>query len=67
MKAAMIEFGSSAISYIVRDLSITGAGLEVSSQTGIPEKLPLVMPGDGLRLPCTIVQCGVYLVGVAFD
>ena len=28
MKVAMIEFGSSAISYIVRDLSITGAGLE---------------------------------------
>jgi hypothetical protein len=40
-KAAKIEFGGSAIDCTVRDLSTTGAALEVSSQIGIPAKFTL--------------------------
>jgi len=35
LKAAMIEFGGDAINCTVRNLSTTGALLEVSSQVGI--------------------------------
>ena len=54
-KAAKIEFGGSAIDCTVRDLSTTGAALEVSSQIGIRAKFTLVVPGDGLHLPCHVV------------
>jgi hypothetical protein len=63
VKAATIEFGG----HVIDCLSITGAGLEVPSLTGIPEKFTLVAPGDGLRLPCTVVRRGGYRIGVAFE
>ena len=53
-KAATIEFVSGAIDCMVRDLSITGAALTVSNQTGLPTKFTLVVPCDGLRLPCHV-------------
>jgi hypothetical protein len=67
LKAATIVFGGSAIDCTVRDLSITGAALEVSSQTGIPAKFTLVLAGDGLRLPCNVAWRRGYRIGVAFD
>jgi hypothetical protein len=67
MKTGRIEFGNIAIDCIVRDLSVTGAGLEVSSQTGIPERFSLIVPCDRLRLPCTVVRRGGYRIGVVFD
>jgi hypothetical protein len=67
LKAAKIEFGGSAIDCTVRDLSTTGAALEVSSQIGIPAKFTLVVPGDGLHLPCHVVWRKEYRIGVAFD
>jgi hypothetical protein len=46
LKAATIAFGGSAIDCTVRDLLITGAALEVPTQSGIPAKFTLVVPGD---------------------
>ena len=67
MKAAKIEFGGDAIDCMVRDLSVAGAALEVSNQISIPAKFLLVIPGDGLHLPCHIVWRKEYRIGVAFD
>jgi PilZ domain len=67
MKAAKIEFVGGAIDCTVRDLSITGAALEVPNKLGIPAKFTLVMPGDGLHLPCHVVWRREYRIGVAFD
>jgi PilZ domain len=67
MKAGTIEFGSSAIDCMVRNLSITGAALEVSNQIGIPAKFTLVVPGDGLNLACNVVWRSECRIGVAFD
>jgi hypothetical protein len=67
LKVATIVFGASAIDCTVRDLSITGAALEVSSQTGIPAKFTLVLAADGLRLPCNVAWRRGYRIGVAFD
>ena len=67
LKTATIEFGGDAIDCIVRDLSVTEAALEVSNQIGIPAKFLLVIPGDGLHLPCHVVWRREYQMGVAFD
>lgn len=66
-KAAKIECGAGAIDCLVRDLSITGAALEVPSQSGIPAKFTLIVPGHELRLPCHVVWRSGYRIGVAFD
>jgi hypothetical protein len=42
LKAAKIEYGGATIDCTVRDLSITGAALEVPNQIGIPAKFTKV-------------------------
>jgi hypothetical protein len=49
LKAGTIGFDGGAIDCLVRNLSITGAALEVSNQIGIPERFVLVVPADGFR------------------
>ncbi len=51
----------------VRDLSTTGAALDVLSQVGIPEKFTLAVPEDGLHLPCRVVWRKAFRIGVTFD
>jgi hypothetical protein len=67
VKAAKIQFGGNAIDCTVRNLSTTGAALEVSSQIGIPATFTLVVPGDALHLPCAVVWRTGYRIGVHFD
>ena len=66
VKAGTIKFRGRAIDCSVRNLSTTGAALEVSSQTGIPERFMLVVPGDGLHLPHPTVWRNEYRIGVTF-
>jgi hypothetical protein len=66
-KAGTIEFVGGKINCVVRNLSVTGAALEVSDTTGIPETLILAMPDDRLRLFCHVVWRREYRIGVAFD
>ena len=67
LKAGKVDFGGGAIDCTVRNLSNTGAAIEVSNQIGIPEKFTLVVPGDGLHLPCHIIWRKGYRIGVTFD
>jgi hypothetical protein len=67
LKPAKIEHGGEKVSCTVRDLSITGASLEVSAQTAIPETFTLIVPEDGLKLRCRVVRRTEFRVGVAFD
>jgi hypothetical protein len=66
LKAGTIEFGGGAIDCLVRNLSASGAALEVSNQVGIPESFVLVVPGDGLHLSCHIAWRKERRIGVAF-
>ena len=66
LKAGTIGFGGGAIDCVVRNLSTTGAALEVANQAGIPDRFVLVVPGDGLHRPCHIVWRKERRIGVAF-
>jgi PilZ domain len=49
------------------DLSTTGAALDVSDATGIPEDFALVVPEDGLKLRCRVIRRGEFRIGVMFE
>jgi hypothetical protein len=67
LKAGTIDFNGGGIDCTVRNLSTTGAALEVASQAGVPDKFTLVVPGDGLHLPCHVMWRKAYRIGVTFD
>jgi hypothetical protein len=65
LKAGTIEFGGGAIDCTVRNISATGAALDVTSPLGIPAQFTLVT--DGNHLPCRIVWRKEKRIGVTFD
>jgi hypothetical protein len=67
MKAARIEYGNNKIACTIRDLSTTGAALELSDRSKIPDTFTLVMPDDGLKLLCHVVWRREFRIGIAFD
>jgi hypothetical protein len=67
LKAGKISFGGGAIDCTVRNLSNTGAALEVISPVGIPERFTLVVEADQRHLPCRVVWRKEKRIGVHFD
>ena len=68
VKAAKIEYGGLKTPCTIRDLSVTGAALEISERSEkIPATFNLIIPDDGLKLPCHVVWRTEYRIGVAFD
>jgi PilZ domain len=64
LKAATISFGGGAISCTIRNLSDSGASLEVESPIGIPETFALVMDSGGRR--CRVIWRREKRIGVRF-
>jgi PilZ domain-containing protein len=67
LKAGTIEFGGGAINCMVRNMSNSGAALDVSSPVGIPEHFTLVVSADGIHRPCYVIWRKEKRIGVAFD
>ena len=67
LKAGTIEFGGGAIDCMIRNMSNTGAALDVTSPIGIPAQFTLVLPADGLHMPCHVVWRKEKRIGVTFD
>ncbi|TMJ49441.1 MAG: PilZ domain-containing protein [Alphaproteobacteria bacterium] len=67
LKAGTISFGGDGIDCTVRNLSETGAALEVITPLFIPDRFTLIIPTDQLRRPCHIVWRKEKRMGVAFD
>ena len=65
LKGAKIEFGGGAIDCTIRNLSDTGAALDVSSPVGIPAEFTLV--AEGVHRPCRVVWRKEKRIGVTFD
>jgi hypothetical protein len=67
MKPAKIEYGGIKTPCTIRDLSVTGAALEVSELGKIPATFNLIMPEDRLKLACRVVWRRDYRLGAAFE
>ena len=67
LKAGSIAFGGGAIDCTVRNLSDTGAALEVVTPLFIPECFTLVVTTEQLKRPCHTVWRRERRIGVAFD
>ena len=67
-KPAQIEYGGDKTPSTVRDLSATGAAIElVDPSATTPSAFTLIVPEDGLKLPCRVVWRRTFKVGVTFD
>ena len=67
LKAGTIEFGGGGIDCIVRNLSETGAALEVVTPLFIPDRFTLSIPSNQFKRPCHIVWRKETRIGIAFD
>ena len=65
-KAGTIEFGGSTIECVVRNISETGAALEVASPVSIPAEFNLLISGNIAKRPCRVVWVKDKRIGVAF-
>jgi hypothetical protein len=67
LKAGSIAFGGASIDCTVRNLSATGAALEVVTPLFIPDRFTLIVPTEQLKRPCHIVWRKDRRMGVTFD
>lgn len=66
LKSGSIEFNGGVIDCLVRNISETGAALEVASPLGIPETFNLVISGDHSSRACKVAWRKDKRIGVAF-
>ncbi|MCP4620636.1 MAG: PilZ domain-containing protein [Bradyrhizobium sp.] len=67
-KPAQIDYGGDKTPCIIRDLSLTGAALELSDRSAtIPQAFTLIVPDDKLKLPCRVVWRTAFRMGVTFE
>ena len=67
LKAGTIAFGGSHIDCAVRNMSTTGAALEVESQAGIPASFELLIAADRFIKRCHVVWRRGRRLGIAFE
>jgi PilZ domain len=68
LKAGTISFGHAAvIDCTVRNVSDTGANLEIENSVGIPDNFMLVISKDNLKRPCHVVWRSARRIGIRFD
>ncbi len=67
LMSGAIQFAGGAVNCLVRDMSISGASLDVAESHDIPERFNLVFKADGTHIPCHVVWRHEERIGVAFD
>jgi hypothetical protein len=67
LKAGTIEIGGGAIDCTVKNLSETGAALEVVTPLFIPDRFTLFVPSAQFKRPCHVVWRKEKRIGVAFE
>jgi hypothetical protein len=67
LKSATIEFDRGAYSCAVRNLSGTGAALDVPYALAIPHEFTLIMETDQLSRHCRVIWRKENRLGVAFE
>jgi hypothetical protein len=66
LKPGTIAFNGSGIDCVVRNISVTGAALEVESHSGIPPTFDLIMPGK-FSERCRVLWRKDKRIGVVFE
>jgi hypothetical protein len=67
LMSGAIQFADGVIDCLVRDMTISGAALEVTDPQDIPERFNLFFKVDGAHIPCHVVWRQEERIGVAFD
>jgi hypothetical protein len=67
LKAGTIEFSGTKIDGLVRNISATGAAIEINTPIWYPDSFTLVIVSDGTSRRCHIVWRSEGRIGVAFD
>jgi hypothetical protein len=67
LKAGTIKSRGRERGCLVRNLSTSGAALEVFSEIEIPGRFVLCLPNDGLELACRVIWRKPTRIGVAFS
>lgn len=67
LKAATIAFGGAAIDCTVRNLTASGALLEVERPLGIPHHFVLVIPSEDISRSCRLLWASERRIGIRFD
>jgi hypothetical protein len=67
LKGARIAYASEGVACTARNLSETGAGLDVDNALRLPPTFMLVIERDGFMRRCRPVWCNGRRIGVAFD
>jgi PilZ domain len=66
LKTGAIEFNGGAIDCVIRNISDSGAALDVASPVGIPDHFTLAILPDGSRHECRVAWRKEKRIGVAF-
>lgn len=66
LKAGKIAFSGAVVDCTVRNLSETGAALDVVSSVGIPDRFTLIIVADRVRRPCCVAWRKATRIGVLF-
>jgi hypothetical protein len=67
LKSGTIAFGDAGIDCLVRNISATGAALEVESQIGIPPEFKLVISAEHFDEFCRVLWRKAKRIGVVFQ
>ena len=67
LMSGAIEFAGGTKSCLIRNISISGASLDVTNPLDIPERFNLVFKADRTQIPCHVVWRQEERIGVAFD
>ena len=65
LDAALIRFGDVSVCCAFRDLSNSGAALDIGKQAGIPDQFTLIVP-RGKIYSCTVIWRKGSRIGVSF-
>jgi PilZ domain-containing protein len=67
LKGGTISFGHAVIDCVLRNVSATGACLEVASPIGIPDDFTLIIKSDNTSRRCHVAWRAAQRIGVRFE
>lgn len=67
LKSGTIAFNGSGIDCVVRNISVTGAALEVESHSGIPPTFDLIIAPEKFSERCRVLWRKDRRIGVIFE